>query len=324
PCAFSVMVHSASLPNPSGATISACSVSVMTSPTGSCHSSVPSISSWVFRYWSIRSSIFGWLVCWGFLTASLRPLSGEPVGELLERAGNFGAPLALLLLTGPIGSPKSWWSRIDPHFKPDARHYARVVVCLRIVVFLLLLGHGWLNLIEKKSLLNQYAILGFDNPAGTAHIIGILEMMAALSVILRPARWVLFTLFIWKMATETFYPHWEVFEWIERGGSYGSILALWFALGGLDIKIFTTTKTNSMRKVLVSFLLIASLAFANRASAQGCVAIRSNGGFCTAGEEQGHVDTSAQWQLSINNRYYKSFRHYVGTAYQKQRQVLGN
>ncbi|HEV9036736.1 MAG TPA: hypothetical protein VGQ51_08950 [Puia sp.] len=269
-------------------------------------------------------AIFGWLVCWGFLTASLRPLSGEPVGELLERAGNFGAPLALLLLTGPIGSPKSWWSRIDPHFKPDARHYARVVVCLRIVVFLLLLGHGWLNLIEKKSLLNQYAILGFDNPAGTAHIIGILEMMAALSVILRPARWVLFTLFIWKMATETFYPHWEVFEWIERGGSYGSILALWFALGGLDIKIFTTTKTNSMRKVFVSFLFFAALAFANRVSAQGCVAIRSNGGFCTAGEEQGHVDTSAQWQLSINNRYYKSFRHYVGTAYQKQRQVLGN
>jgi hypothetical protein len=34
-------------------------------------------------------------------------------------------------------------------------------------------------------------------------------------------------LFLWKMATELFYPHWELFEWIERGGSFGSLLALW-------------------------------------------------------------------------------------------------
>jgi len=25
-----------------------------------------------------------------------------------------------------------------------------------------------------------------------------------------------------------FYPHYEIFEWIERGGSYGVLLALWF------------------------------------------------------------------------------------------------
>jgi hypothetical protein len=269
-------------------------------------------------------AIFGWLVCWGFMTAALRPLSGEPVGELVERAGNFGAPLALLLLTGIKGPLKAWWLRIDPNPLSNARNYARVVLCLRIIVFLLLLGHGWLNFIEKKGLLQQYANLGFDNPVGTARFIGIFEMMAAVTVLLRPARWIVFALFIWKMATECFYPHWEAFEWIERAGSYGSILALWFALGGLDIKIFTTIKTTSMRKVFVCFLFIAALASTNRLSAQGCVAIRSNGGFCTAGDEQAHLDTSAHWQLSINNRYYKSFKHYVGTAYQKQRQELGN
>jgi hypothetical protein len=36
------------------------------------------------------------------------------------------------------------------------------------------------------------------------------------------------------------------------------------------------------------------------------------------------TDTAARWQFSVNNRYYKSFRHFIGTAEQKQRQVLGN
>ena len=40
----------------------------------------------------------------------------------------------------------------------------------------------------------------------------------------------LLTLLIWKIGTELFYPHLELFEWIERAGSYGSLLALWLAL----------------------------------------------------------------------------------------------
>ena len=78
-----------------------------------------------------------------------------------------------------------------------------------------------------------------------------------------------------------------------------------------------------MRKFIVLLLSIAALATNHQASAQGCVAIRSTGGFCTAGKEA-HADTTSQWQFSVNNRYYKSFRHYVGTAEQKQRQTLGN
>jgi hypothetical protein len=35
---------------------------------------------------------------------------------------------------------------------------------------------------------------------------------------------------IWKITSEFFYPHYELFEWVERGGSYGALLALWFAL----------------------------------------------------------------------------------------------
>ena len=172
-----------------------------------------------------------WLVGWALITALLRPLSGEPFGEFIERAGNFGVPLALLLLSpAPARGLASWWSRLDAPHAIDARTLARVRLCLRVVVFLLLLGHGWLNWIEKKTLLQQYAGLGFTNPALAAHYIGALEMLAALAVLIRPARPLLLALLLWKMGSELFYPHWELFEWIERGGSYGAILGLYFAI----------------------------------------------------------------------------------------------
>jgi uncharacterized membrane protein YphA (DoxX/SURF4 family) len=183
-----------------------------------------------------------WLVFWGIVTASLRPLSGESFGELIERAGNFGAPLALLLLTGPF-TKKNWLSRIDGHPQPDERTFARVTGVLRIVVFLLLLGHGWLNWIGKKGLLAQYAGLGFPNPGRIAHLAGVFEFLAAFVILIRPMRSILVVLLVWKIGTELFYPHNEVFEWVERGGSYGSLLALWLALGVGKSTVTQTTKT---------------------------------------------------------------------------------
>src|SRR5450755_1982574 len=60
--------------------------------------------------------------------------------------------------------------------------------------------------------------------------IGLCEIIAAFAVLIRPIRTMILALFIWKMGSELFYPHFELFEWIERGGSYGVLLALWFAL----------------------------------------------------------------------------------------------
>ena len=79
--------------------------------------------------------VAGWLVCWGVITAFMRPLSGESIGEFIERAGNFGAPLALLLLSKPA-SPgfRSWQSKINAHARPDAQTVTRVILVLRIVV----------------------------------------------------------------------------------------------------------------------------------------------------------------------------------------------
>lgn len=176
-------------------------------------------------------AVAGWLVIWGIATASMRPLSGEPFAEFIERAGNFGAPFALLLLQGGFKIPfKQWFSRMDDNVNLDAETLKTVISFLRVFAFLLLVGHGWLNLIEKKGLIGQYHSLGFNDPAKTAHIVGILEIMAAFSVLIRPFANILLLFIAWKITSELFYPKYEIFEWVERGGSYGVLLSLWFAV----------------------------------------------------------------------------------------------
>ena len=171
-----------------------------------------------------------WLVVWGVLTASLRPLSGEPFPELIERAGNFGAPLALFILCGTGHNFKSWLQRINPPISDDPDRLKKVGFFLRIIAFLLLAGHGFLNLISKKALISQYASLGFHDAHGIAFTAGILEMGMAYVALLYPVRPLLLIFIIWKIGTELFYPHYELFEWIERGGSYGTLIALWVSL----------------------------------------------------------------------------------------------
>lgn len=39
-----------------------------------------------------------WAAFWGFWTALVRPLVGEPVWDFIERFANWGAPLALFLV----------------------------------------------------------------------------------------------------------------------------------------------------------------------------------------------------------------------------------
>ncbi len=176
-------------------------------------------------------AVFIWLVIWGSITALLRPLSGEPFAEFIERTGNFGAPLALLLFSCNTGV--SFKKLLTPikSIQPGKKAFANMVTCLRIVIFLLFAGHGWLNIIEKKGLVDQYRLLGFTNPGNVAQYVGVFEIIAAISVLIRPVTSVVLILFFWKISSEFFYPHYGFFEWIERGGSYGAILALWFALG---------------------------------------------------------------------------------------------
>jgi uncharacterized membrane protein YphA (DoxX/SURF4 family) len=172
-----------------------------------------------------------WLVFWGLFTASLRPLSGEPFAEFLERAGNWGAPLVLLMLSGPIGPGiRPWFRKMEPDVSLSEKQLHTTMRWLTIITCTLLVGHGWLNLIEKKGLINQYVSLGIQAPVLAAHIVGIIEVLGGLSLLIRPVKHVVLVLFVWKMTSELFYPAWEFFEWVERGGSYAALLGLFVVL----------------------------------------------------------------------------------------------
>ena len=79
---------------------------------------------------------------------------------------------------------------------------------------------------------------------------------------------------------------------------------------------------TTLQTLLAVCLLI--LITQTKTFAQGCVAIRSTGGICTMNEHPDSTNSSAYWLVNSNNRYYRSFRHFVGKAEQYQRLALHN
>lgn len=50
-----------------------------------------------------------WAAFWGFVTALIRPIGGDPIWDFIERFANIGAPLALLMLRGIPQQMKEWF-----------------------------------------------------------------------------------------------------------------------------------------------------------------------------------------------------------------------
>lgn len=167
-----------------------------------------------------------YMVVWAAWTALLRPLAGESGFEALERAGNYGVPLALLLLTA---MPQTWKgaTRLLSALVADERAVALTVAVLKWTTVLLLLGHGALGAATGKAMLaTHYATIGF--PAETTAIVGWLEIGLASLIAVRPIAPVLLGVVVWKLATESLFiasgsPIWE---FVERAGSYAAPLAL--------------------------------------------------------------------------------------------------
>lgn len=72
-----------------------------------------------------------------------------------------------------------------------------------------------------------------------------------------------------------------------------------------------------MKKILLFTLLI--ILVQQFAKAQGCVAIRSMGNVCIMEHPMDSVHHASKWLFNANTRYFKSFRHFVGTVEQKER-----
>ena len=166
-----------------------------------------------------------WAGLWAVWTALLRPLSGEPFWETLERAGNYGVPFAFLVVVGLHGPllrrlPERW-----PTLDETTRH--RFAWALRLTTVTLLVGHAGLGLFSQKAGLgHHYASIGLGT--GITPTVGAFEFFLAVLVLLRPAPGLLIGVAVWKFATECLFitagaPFWEV---IERFGSYTAPLAL--------------------------------------------------------------------------------------------------
>lgn len=73
-----------------------------------------------------------------------------------------------------------------------------------------------------------------------------------------------------------------------------------------------------MKKLYYSIVLLLTLISAKETYAQGCVAVRSlASGTSPAG------NSAKTWQLSMNYRYFHSYKHFVGTEEQKHRVERG-
>ena len=179
------------------------------------------------------------LTVWGLWTAALRPLSGDSVWELVERAGNYGVPLAFLVLAGVPRRLRSWFTPVWPSAMwPLTVDKARATHgILRLTTCLLLLGHGALGALNgKPELTAHYASIGLhDVVVGgltLTRMVGGLEIVLAIAVLVAPLPSLLLGICLWKMATEALFmtsgslP----FEWIERAGSYMAPLALYYLM----------------------------------------------------------------------------------------------
>jgi hypothetical protein len=164
-----------------------------------------------------------YMAVWALWTALLRPLSGESFFETLERAGNYGVPLALLLMS----------------FGRDAA----VRRTLQVATVLLLAGHGALQLLGKPVFAVHYATVGLG--ATLVAPLGWFELALAVAIAARPLTPLLFFACAWKLATELLWvssgaPVWE---FVERAGSYAAPLAL-ALLQRRDAAVEVTVRTR--------------------------------------------------------------------------------
>ncbi|MEU4801706.1 hypothetical protein [Actinosynnema sp. NPDC023587] len=176
---------------------------------------------------------------WGVFTALLRPAVGEGWWEFLERGGNYGMPLALLILVGGGGwSPRRWFTRADAPTAVSDRAHVAAHWAARGGLALLLIGHGGFAVVENKTYFYQYfAFFGLDRgTVDAAHlmtIFGWFEILLGIAVLVRAAAPLLWFVLAWKLFTELLRPlaGQEIFQFVERDGDYVLPLALILGAG---------------------------------------------------------------------------------------------
>ena len=176
-----------------------------------------------------------YMAFWGLYTATLRPLSGEGGWELVERAYNFGAPLALLLLHGWGATRAQWLERIRTVPRLSRERAQAFALGFRAMIAAYLIGHGALGLLtNKQGLISLYDSIGLtglvSDPRVLNELIGSFEIALGLTVLAVPATGLLVFVCLWKLATESLFvtaaAYGAAFEVIERASAYAAPLVL--------------------------------------------------------------------------------------------------
>jgi hypothetical protein len=169
---------------------------------------------------------------WGFWTALLRPLAGEGVWELVERAYNYGVPLAFLVLVGPGTSMRTWFvEKALPRW--DERTARLLALILRWVTGLMLIGHGGIGALSHKTgWTAHFGVLGIApetvRSLSLIAVVGWCEIVLGIAVLLKPVRGLLLFVFVSKVGTEVLRPlaGEPIWQFVERAGAYAAPLAL--------------------------------------------------------------------------------------------------
>lgn len=181
--------------------------------------------------WPCRA-LFLWAAIWAVWTALLRPFAGQGWPEFFERAGNYGVPLAILVIVGLRGG---WFQRLPEAWtltEASRRHVERT---LRLALVTLLAGHACCALLLRKAgLAHHYEVFGVADPLAVMGAVGWFELLLAVAVLaFRVPSLIVFAV-LWKIATEALFltsgAQAPLFEVIERGGSYVVPLALAYLL----------------------------------------------------------------------------------------------
>ena len=152
-----------------------------------------------------RAALLVWMTAWALWTASLRPLAGEPFWEALERAGNYGVPFVLLLLSEAGSGWRSWVAPLRTRMLSPTL-IRRLQIALTATTVLLLIGHGALALLTKRDLVTHAALLGLPIDAEfVTRIFGSIEIGLAALLILRPAIGVCLIILAWRLGTESLF-----------------------------------------------------------------------------------------------------------------------
>ena len=188
---------------------------------------------------SPRRALFLYMATWGCFTALLRPAAGQGWWEFIERAYNYGVPLALLFLHGFGHDRKSWLAPLKTVSELSTERMQKLLWLLRVIIALMLIGHGGFGPFMGKA-----NLLGFYHAAGLSAFglsletiraaLGFFEIALGVAALfaLRPSFFI--GVCAWKVIGESLYlvagaplACWEV---VERGGSYVAPLAAILAL----------------------------------------------------------------------------------------------